>query len=119
MSAPQQFIGRIATPYGAATIQVGRYPAGGAIAIQLVADDEPREPLATFSTNLVPYGAEVSSDEFCVKTWSENEALVEPMLLTGLFEDKGYPLSSSKLELLDGYPYVSAGCREGLPLQLD
>ena len=89
MSAPQQFIGRIATPYGAATIQVGRYPAGGAIAIQLVADDEPREPLATFSANLVPYGAEVSSDEFCVKTWSENEALVEPMLLTGLFEDTG------------------------------
>ena len=36
-----------------------------------------------------------------------------------LYKSKGYPLSSSKLELLDGYPYVSAGCREGLPLQLD
>jgi hypothetical protein len=89
MSAPQQFIGRIDTPYGSATILVGRYPAGGAIAVQLVADDEPAEPMATFSTNLVPYGAQVSCDEFCVKTWSENEVLVSPMLSTGLFEDTG------------------------------
>lgn len=87
--APQQFIGRIDTPYGSAAILVARYPAGGAIAIQLVADDEPTEPMATFSTNLVPGGAQVSCDEFCVKTWSENEALVAPMLSTGLFEDTG------------------------------
>mgnify|MGYP000507024898 CR=1 FL=1 len=33
MSAPQQSIGRIVTPYGNAAILVGRYPAGGAIAI--------------------------------------------------------------------------------------
>lgn len=89
MSTPQQLIGRIDTPYGSAAILVGRYPAGGAIAIQLVADDEPTEPLATFSTNLVAYGAQVSCDEFCVKTWSENEVLVAPMLSTGLFEDTG------------------------------
>jgi hypothetical protein len=88
-SAPQQLIGRIDTPYGSATILVGRYPAGGAIAIQIVADDEPAEPMATFSTNLVLCGAEVSRDEFCVKTWSENEAFVAPMLSTGLFEDTG------------------------------
>ena len=89
MSTPQQCIGRIDTPYGSATILVGRYPAGGAIAIQLVDDDEPMEPIATFSTNLVPYGATVANDEFCVKTWSENEVLVAPMLATGLFEDTG------------------------------
>ena len=89
MSAPQQRIGRIDTPYGSATILVGRYPAGGAIAVQLVASDELAEPLATFSTNLVPYGAQVSSDEFFAKTWSENEALVAPMLSSGLFEDTG------------------------------
>ena len=88
-SAPQQFIGRIDTPYGSATILVGRYPAGGAIAIQLVGNDEPTEPMATFSTNLVPYGAQVSCDEFCVKTWSENEVFVASMLSTGLFEDTG------------------------------
>ncbi len=89
MRAQQQIIGRVATPLGGATILVGRYPAGGAIAIQLVADDEPTEPMATFSTNLVPYGAQVSSDEFCVKTWSENEVFVVPMLSSGLFEDTG------------------------------
>lgn len=88
-SAPQQFIGRIDTPYGSATILAGRYPAGGAIAIQLVGDGEPAEPMATFSTNLVAYGAQVSCDEFCVKTWSENEVLVAPMRSTGLFEDTG------------------------------
>ena len=89
MSAPQHSIGRTDMPYGSATILVGRYPAGGAIAIQLVADDEQAEPMATFSTNLVPCGAEVSRDELCVKTWSENEVFVAPMLSTGLFEDTG------------------------------
>ena len=33
--------------------------------------------------------ASVAEDEFCVKTWSENEVLVAPMLATGLFEDAG------------------------------
>jgi hypothetical protein len=89
MSTPQQLIGHIETPYGSATILVGRYPAGGAIAVQLIADGGPKEPLATFSTNLVPYGAQISNDEFCVKTWSENEVLVAPMLSTDLFEDTG------------------------------
>jgi hypothetical protein len=89
MSAPQQSIGRIDTPYGSAAILVGRYPAGGAIAIQLVGDDEPMEPMTTFSTNLAPCGARLSCDEFCVKTWSENEVFVAPMLSTGLFEDTG------------------------------
>ena len=89
MSAPQHCIGHISTPYGDAAILVGRYPTGGAIAIQLVDDEDRSEPLATFSTNLVPYGASVAEDEFCVKTWSENEVLVAPMLATGLFEDTG------------------------------
>jgi hypothetical protein len=89
MSAPQQSIGRIDTPYGSAAILVGRYPAGGAIAIQLVGDDELMEPMTTFSTNLVACGARLSCDEFCVKTWSENEVFVAPMLSTGLFEDTG------------------------------
>ena len=89
MSAPQQCIGHLSTPYGEAAILVGRYPAGGAIAIQLVDSEDPSEPLATFSTNLVPYGTAVADDEFCVKTWSENEVLVAPMLAAGLFEDTG------------------------------
>lgn len=77
----------IVTTYGRAQVCFGRYPAGGAIAIWLVtADDGPPEPLGTFSTNLVPYGARVSPDEFNVKTWAENEPLVEPLFATGIFE---------------------------------
>ena len=41
MSAPQHCIGHISTPYGDAAILVGRYPSGGAIAIQLVDDEDP------------------------------------------------------------------------------
>jgi hypothetical protein len=93
MSTPQHCLGHIATPFGRAAILVGRYssgsPAGGPIAIQLFDDDDPPEPLATFSTNLAPYGAVLADDEFCVKTWSENEVLVAPMFATGLFEDTG------------------------------
>jgi len=89
MSASQHCIGHISTPYGDAAILVGRYPSGGAIAIQLVDDEDPSEPLATFSTNLVPYGASVAEDEFCVKTWSENEEIAEDCLKSGLFVDTG------------------------------
>jgi hypothetical protein len=93
MSAPQHCIGHISSPCGDAAILVGRYPSsspvGGAIAIQLVNDEDPSEPLAMFSTKFVPCGAAVAEDEFCVKTWSENEVLVSPMLATDLFEDTG------------------------------
>lgn len=81
-------IGRVTTPFGAALIYVGRYPAGGAIAVQLVGAGT-GEPLGIFSTNLVPYGARVGDAEFCAKVWSENEPLVAPMLSSGLFEDTG------------------------------
>ena len=89
MSTPQHCIGHISTPYGQAAILVGRYPVGGAIAIQLVDDESLSKPLATFTTNIVPYVAAVAEDEFCVKTWNENEVFVAPMLDTGLFEDTG------------------------------
>ena len=85
---PSQVIGRVMTPFGEAFVRVGRYPAGGAIAVQLVGVGT-TEPLGVFSTNLVPYGARVGDTEFCAKVWSENEPLVEPMLASGLFEDTG------------------------------
>jgi hypothetical protein len=84
---PTLLIGRVTTPFGEALVYVGRYPAGGAISVQLVARDG--EPLGIFSTNLVPYGACVADEEFCAKVWSENEPLVAPMALSGLFEDTG------------------------------
>ena len=85
---PFQVIGRVMTPYGDALVHVGRYPAGGAIAVQLVGADT-GEPLGIISTNLVPYGARIADPEFCAKVWSENEPLVAPMLSSGLFEDTG------------------------------
>ena len=85
---PSQVIGRVMTPFGEAFVRVGRYPAGGAIAVQLVGVGT-AEPLGVFSTNLVPYGARVGDTEFCAKVWSENEPLVEPMRASGLFEDTG------------------------------
>lgn len=85
---PSRIIGRVMTPFGEALIHVGRYPAGGAIAVQLVGAGT-GEPLGIFSTNLVPYGARVGDTEFCAKVWSENEPLVAPMLSSGLFEDTG------------------------------
>jgi len=81
------------TDYGFATIQVRRYPAGGAIAVQLFTDEG--EPLSTFSTNLVPYGATVEVDEFAVKAWAENEQFIQPMMDTGLFEDTGKRVQSN------------------------
>jgi hypothetical protein len=93
MGAPQHCIGHVTTIHGNAAILVGRYPSGkpavGAIAVQLVNDEDPSEPLATFSTYLAPCGAALAEDEFCVKTWNENEVLVAPMLATGLFENTG------------------------------
>jgi hypothetical protein len=94
MSASMHCIGHLPTPLGDAAILVGRYTVGHAIAIRLVDDDDPTETLATFSTNLAHAGADLADDEFCVKTWSENEAVVAPMLATGLFEDTGRRVSS-------------------------
>lgn len=94
MYEPLHCIGHVSSPYGYDAILVGRYPMGGAIAIQLFDDGNPSEPLATFSTNLAPCGTALADDEFCVKTWSENEVLVAPMLATGLFEDTGRRVQS-------------------------
>jgi hypothetical protein len=88
MSYFDQVVGSVSTPYGDATIHLGRYPSGGAIAVE-VSLAGPRDDGWTFSTNVSSYGAELADDEFAVKTWSENEVLVEPMRATHLFEDTG------------------------------
>lgn len=97
MSAPHQIIGQVETPFGLARIVVGRYPAGGAIAVQLVSEEGPPE-LLVFSTNLAPSGARLAPDEFNVKGWSENESFVAPLFATGLFEDTGRRVRSGFVE---------------------
>ena len=90
MSMNLPSIGSAQTPYGLASIHVGRYPVGGALFVELyTADDEMPEPLAMLSCNLAPSGVTLADDEFCVKSWSENEPLIEPLLATGLLEDTG------------------------------
>lgn len=97
MAHLERSVGSVRTPYGEAAIHVGRYPAGGAIAVELVLGPAPDES-CVFSTNLVPYGARIADDEFTVKSWSENEPLVAPMLATGLFEDTGRRIPSGYVE---------------------
>lgn len=88
-------IGTVKIPYGNVSINVGRYPKGGAIFVQLIClgSESVGEPYTTFSTNLKSYGCHLAPDEFNVKNWSENNGLDEPLLATGLFEDTGrtYP----------------------------
>lgn len=89
MRSTLRCIGSVCTPFGNATILVGRYAAGGAIAIQLVAGDDPTESMATFTVNLTAARRRLAANEFFVKTWSEHQRLVDPMLASGLFEDTG------------------------------
>jgi hypothetical protein len=74
--------------YGRALVQAGRYRHGGHIAITLI-DAASFEPIAVLSTNLAPGGVKLDRDSFAVKVWSENEALIVPMLASGLFGDTG------------------------------
>ena len=83
-------IGTAATPLGEATIEIGRYPKGGAIYIQLYRIDEDGCPCPmTFSVNLKSYGCELADNEFNAMTWNGNDILVESVMATGLFEDTG------------------------------
>jgi hypothetical protein len=97
MSCLPQCIGSVETPYGLSDIYIGRYPSGGAIAIEIIFGPAPGDAW-TFSTNLVPYGARVADDEFTVKSWSENEQIVSPMLATHLFEDTGRRIPTGYVE---------------------
>jgi hypothetical protein len=60
----------------------------GHIAITLI-DAASFEPIAILSTNLAPGGVKLDRDAFSVKVWSENEALITPILASGLFQDTG------------------------------
>lgn len=69
-------------------ILVSRYPAGGQVFVGLQVK-ESGEPYTDLSTNMRAHGAAVADDEVVIKTWSENEHVIEPMLQSGFFEDTG------------------------------
>jgi hypothetical protein len=87
MRYPNEGIGRVTTKYGECLVCVDRYAKGATIAVQLFATGDFPEPMGTLSTNIV--GLQLPHDEFFVKTWSENEPLVAPLLACGLFADTG------------------------------
>ena len=90
MSTPTLHIGQVATLDREFAIYVGRYPIGGALAVQLHGHGPLGEPdQIVFSTNIAAHAAGLAVNEFFAKTWSENECLIEPMLDTGLFEQTG------------------------------
>ena len=71
------------------SIHVAKYSADNSPAIELMAEDGPyaRFTVCIEDSNLAP-------GELLVKTWNENDALREPMLGTGLFEDTGRRVTS-------------------------
>ena len=83
--------------WGRLSVRIGRYPAGGQIAISLI-DADTHHPVAAFSTNLVAHGAEIAPDSFAVKNWSENAPLVKPMLDSGLFQDTDHRIRTGFVE---------------------
>jgi len=67
------------------TISASSYPNGR---LAIVLDSTDGSPFATFSANLIDMPAP-GENEFFAKTYSENEALREPLLNSGLFRDTG------------------------------
>lgn len=70
-------------PAGAYTLVSTTYTEGG-LALRLVKD---HEPYATITTCLPD--VELGEGEFHVKTWSENEGLVEALLESGVLQTTG------------------------------
>ncbi len=80
-------IGCVDTEFGRLTVHAGRYTNGGAIAIELATTGDFPEPFCTLSVNFP--GLTLAPTDFYVKTWSENEGIIGPLLRCGLFEDSG------------------------------
>lgn len=70
------------------TLEVRRtqYKSNGRTALELSSVPD-GQSFGLFTVNLS--AVELAEGEFLARTWSENEALREPMLRTGLFEDTG------------------------------
>ena len=69
----------------AVSIQTGRYPYGGGLFVQLI-DEGSSEDYATVSVNA---GSRLADDEFVFKTYSENEGILEELLVAGVVETTG------------------------------
>jgi len=85
------------TPFGLAKVRVDRYqrlPRAPFVFLQGMDDGL---TLGVLSVN-PPQGVVLKEGEVCIKTWSENEPLVAPMLASGLFKDTGKRLDMGYVE---------------------
>lgn len=73
--------------FGMATVTTSTYANGGRLAVELV--DENGESITVLSVNIPESAHLLGENEFFVKTWSENEALAEDALASGIFRDTG------------------------------
>lgn len=63
---------------------LSRYAVDGSVALVIV-DPETSEPLLTASVNIE--GANLKSDEVCIKDWSENEGCGDALVNAGVLEE--------------------------------
>lgn len=83
-------IATVTTPYGETTFHGTRYSKGKGICIQMTGGYLEQEPYGVLSVNLPEHNKLlVDEREFFVKTWSENEPVIEPILKSGKFVDTG------------------------------
>jgi len=68
---------------------IEHYQSGGRVSLQLITDDDMREPYATLTVNIEEANFTLADDEIIVKAWSENEKVAEAALATGVFKDTG------------------------------
>ena len=82
-------------------VEMGKYDSNNtkAIFIQSLECDESDfwlEPFTEITTNVEGAEKHLADDEILVKTWSENEPLVQPFLNSGYFEDTGRKIKVSQ-----------------------
>jgi ABC-type lipoprotein release transport system permease subunit len=88
-------LGTITTRYGVADIvSTGTYALDNSPVIQLFFQDG--EPLMRLTVCIE--GSNLQPGEILVKTWSENEPFIAPILALGLFEDTGRRVPSGFVE---------------------
>lgn len=79
-------IGTMNSAYGLLTVLMTQYVGGGTAIVLETDRGEPMGKLSLFDTLSSP---NLPSNEFVVKTYSENSALANDAIASGLFEDTG------------------------------